>query len=553
MEAGEGVEKKNALQSLANAAAGFLALANEQLTLDLTKWHEATMAFQSWTCYLQFIVDPGAAAQLITRLYDEHTPSSVPHGLFSTTDESRDLRVQWLFDFKQSHRLVPNDRAEQPAGKEAVSFQRIVDYIAVELVNYYSDRNLRYATNVRPPLDPPSGATCLQKYLSQISPLFRLLDSPSRSGWEVFQLQDRQVYPIIFGTSLGEFETVDIFRISPAEARTIQNTVPPGFGSTNPPLRGACLGAFGAFLDQRWRLSDMLRGRLDGAERLITAILPDSDDQTIMIRETMIRKAQEAIAIEWQSFQASLNLNLRPNNGAPSLPSQQRSLVGKAGPQDREALENGPRKLGDEATSIIADVYRLGVCDADPHNMLSDIARSTTVIGRLLDHLALQYSISEKKITSVIVGAGRIFWGFVEVSVPESTLSYLFRNGFWIIGLLGVLILVLGIMANARVMWSIGIALVTFVVVGYWLSNVFRRYMATGTEPWKTILRSLLIVLPILGIVGGAYVSIRYASNIAEGLGHLEGSFRYIANSKSLTSFLCGVLRRMCIDFAAGF
>ncbi len=32
---------------------------------------------------------------------------------------------------------------------------------------------------------------------------------------------------------------------------------------TNPPLKGASFDAFGGFLDQSWRLNDMLRGRLD--------------------------------------------------------------------------------------------------------------------------------------------------------------------------------------------------------------------------------------------------------------------------------------------------
>jgi hypothetical protein len=57
--------------------------------------------------------------------------------------------------------------------------------------------------------------------------------------------------------------------------------------------------AFGGFLDRRWRLHDMLRGRLHAAERLITAVLPNSDSQTLKIREALIVEAQEAIAREW--------------------------------------------------------------------------------------------------------------------------------------------------------------------------------------------------------------------------------------------------------------
>jgi hypothetical protein len=50
----------------------------------------------------------------------------------------------------------------------------------------------------------------------------------------------------------------------------------------------------------------MLRGRLDGAERLITAVLPDSDAATVNVRERLIQAAQEAIATEWKKFQSDL-------------------------------------------------------------------------------------------------------------------------------------------------------------------------------------------------------------------------------------------------------
>lgn len=114
-------------------------------------------------------------------------------------------------------------------------------------------------------------------------------------------------YAIVFGTDLGEFEPIDIFRISPNESTPIAGTSPPGCVG-NPPLRGESLDAFGAFLDFQWRFSDMLRGRLDGAERLITSVLPDSDDETRRVREEFIRRAQEAIALEWKEFQNGLNL-----------------------------------------------------------------------------------------------------------------------------------------------------------------------------------------------------------------------------------------------------
>jgi hypothetical protein len=62
----------------------------------------------------------------------------------------------------------------------------------------------------------------------------------------------------------------------------------------------------------------MLRGRLDGAERLITAILPDSDEATLWVREHLIKEAQEAIAEEWEKFEAQFASPARP--GAAKAP-----------------------------------------------------------------------------------------------------------------------------------------------------------------------------------------------------------------------------------------
>jgi hypothetical protein len=163
------------------------------------------------------------------------------------------------------------------------------------------------------PLSPADGLTQLQKLHQDMEGLFQLvrIPEPSKpgttpiSGWKFFCVMDVQVYPIIFGTTLGEFESVEIFRISPQDTRSISGTLrdPKANQSVNPPLCGESFWAFGAFLDQRWRLSDMLRGRLDGAERLITAILPDSDPETASVRECLICAAQEAIATEWAEFQ----------------------------------------------------------------------------------------------------------------------------------------------------------------------------------------------------------------------------------------------------------
>jgi hypothetical protein len=214
-----------------------------------------------------------------------------------------------------------------------IPFSAIVEEVARRVVAIYSTPGVIYNPTVgAAPLDPPDGLTELQDLRRRMDPLFQLVKVPEPpepgmiaiSGWQFFQVQDVQVFPILFGTSLGEFESVEIFRISPQDTRSIQGTSPDPKAEQNgnPPLRGEALGAFGAFLDQRWRLNDMLRGRLDGAERLITAILPDSDPDTVSVRERFIVAAQEAIATEWEKFQ----MPFLPAPKGTAKPAQKREV-----------------------------------------------------------------------------------------------------------------------------------------------------------------------------------------------------------------------------------
>ena len=49
------------------------------------------------------------------------------------------------------------------------------------------------------------------------------------------------------------------------------------------------LNNFGAFFDEKFRINDILWGRLDGAERIITALLPNEEDEPK--REELIEEA----------------------------------------------------------------------------------------------------------------------------------------------------------------------------------------------------------------------------------------------------------------------
>jgi patatin-related protein len=141
----------------------------------------------------------------------------------------------------------------------------------------------------------------LRKHFAGLSAIHERL-TPLMSltgGWDRFDLHDSLVFPLVFGTNLGELDPIDIVRISPADVAALDG-VDDGLDPSDRGLKGQKFGAFGGFFDRRWRLHDMLRGRLHAAERLITAVLSSAEPRSVRIREALIKEAQSAIALDWQ-------------------------------------------------------------------------------------------------------------------------------------------------------------------------------------------------------------------------------------------------------------
>jgi patatin-related protein len=111
-----------------------------------------------------------------------------------------------------------------------------------------------------------------------------------RLVWEYYNHYDRYdfvSFPIIYGTEVGEeLDTVEVFRVSPEDAKYLD-----GGRLGVDKLTGTALGHFGAFLQRNWRQNDILWGRLDGAERIINALLPN-DEAPNGTRARLIKEAQ---------------------------------------------------------------------------------------------------------------------------------------------------------------------------------------------------------------------------------------------------------------------
>ena len=81
-----------------------------------------------------------------------------------------------------------------------------------------------------------------------------------------FPFWDRQIYPLVAFSDLGEFAPIEVVRLSPDDATLL------GGGTAKMKLVGARAAHFGAFIKRSGRESDYVWGRLDAAERLLTVL-----------------------------------------------------------------------------------------------------------------------------------------------------------------------------------------------------------------------------------------------------------------------------------------
>ena len=98
--------------------------------------------------------------------------------------------------------------------------------------------------------------------------------------------------PFLEGSDAKEYSEVEIYRISPVDSGLKPSYVREGQGK----LAGTAVAAFGGFLQREWREHDMMWGRLDGAERIITALLPEPENDEL--RDNYIGRAQDVILSE---------------------------------------------------------------------------------------------------------------------------------------------------------------------------------------------------------------------------------------------------------------
>jgi patatin-related protein len=256
-----------------------------------------------------------------------------------------------------------------------------------------------------------------------------------RDAYKAFEAHDSALFPIAFGTDLGEGETIDIVRISPDDAVARRDDVPIA-GSK---VKGQALGAFAGFLDRTWRENDILWGRLDGAERLISILLSGRDDETAALRRQLIDEAHAAI-------------------------------VDDALPLKEGASVDWRQRLAD----FVAGTVRK---HPEPTLLARSAARATAVAGALLEGIAEQRQLSRRPFAYVAL-AGRIAWEFVEVAAPRSFSEIVFVYWLQVLLVSASLVTLAGLVIGEPPLRSLGGSAIVVLLAIYFVRRALRRLLS---------------------------------------------------------------------------
>jgi patatin-related protein len=320
-----------------------------------------------------------------------------------------------------------------------------------------------------------------------------------KNCYEDYDDYDMIIFPIIFGTNIGELDVAEIIRISPEDAGHLIRERDTGCQK----LAGTSLSHFGAFLNRSWRENDILWGRLDGAERIIEALLPGHPQAKALIGE-----AQAAImleTIEPMGREETKNLLveslMRPRRGeadGPALSHFIRNLKNNA-TDDQKAELNQKIKDGeirDHYLKVFKTRSRL-----DPQQTMETAARATTIVGDMLSDISAKYNVAQKYV-NWIARVGRVAWSLIEVSVPRSIPNLLFRHWLKLLYLFEVVLIVSGTLLLNQTIQQFSLTALAITLATHWTTLILNDFMQHENKIFVVIRALVLALLGLLGVFG---------------------------------------------------
>lgn len=324
-----------------------------------------------------------------------------------------------------------------------------------------------------------------------------------------FDSFDQMSFPLYYDTGTGEPSTVEVVRISPVDATALIDEATDVMHRHK--LAGTALANFGAFLDRRWRLNDIMWGRLDGVERLIQALLPMADDDTVAVRGELIALSHRRIlreALVPQGHQDIANLLCKaleemPNGGSADvrLANLLSDLKVGDGPA-RDRLSGVLDSLLSEQ-GLVEYVRDKRTVDPepDPKSTLDSAARAVTITGRVLEGISTQRG-GTALVPRWVARMGLLLQGIVAVSLPGSLKHRWWSHGVKVLYAFEVVALVFALLFGSADMRTLVITSIGVTLAVHLLTLLTGDLMRDRKLWVKAIIVGLLSGLFALAVVG---------------------------------------------------
>jgi len=314
-----------------------------------------------------------------------------------------------------------------------------------------------------------------------------------RFYYDYFEYFDMLTFPITYATPIGESDVVDVYRISPEDANGLFSAKK----NKRPKLAGTKLGNFGAFFKKEWRVNDVLWGRLDGAERIISTLLPDSPKRTELLLRAWLTILQE---------------NLDPTN-LKNL----REYLGSAWKHFESAEEPSVEEMNNlqkQLQTYFEDHYVVNL-EFSPETTLNAIGRSIQVMGNLLDGLGQKYQGVQTP-AFWLTRLGKIFMGVMQVAIPGNLPRLFFQHWIKITYVFELFLIIVGALLgfnNTVMRFGIFSLLITLSIdlavrlVGSYITGS-TRFMLTLSRLAKFVVALVLLAIIALVYLGLVHLHI---------------------------------------------
>jgi hypothetical protein len=331
-----------------------------------------------------------------------------------------------------------------------------------------------------------------------------------------------------------------VVRISPRDAKSLIDEEDQS--EPRRKLGGTALANFGAFLDRGWRENDILWGRLDGAERLVHAMLPAHEFD---LKNTLIDEAHETILEGFAGERAETAVAHLTETVTKFSPdgetSKERYKHLKKLVAEQGKSTPSPDKV--VAGTLLAtlkppalhrffkeayEIYR----EPDREKTVRSLARATQVTGQILEDVSEDYSIG-KKPAAWVTRLGRLFWGLVEVSVPRGIPNLFARHWQRLLLLFLVLMIIGGVMFGESGVRNVGWGVLGLIVVIGSARRLLGDYIR-HRKGFKRLLQVLVLLVLLTFVANGLW----YADEawavlrtwLVEKAAWIESSFAWIAD-----------------------